>query len=142
MMWASLAPADWPPIWWAVLGRAEKTGGNIVRHARANECISCGAPILTGLDDDWAALEAFTDTTPTDATGEALAILTKRPLYELGRLGKGWCLYRREPRLIGWPGRRPGEVDVLPAHICGQPLPEMPSVMRRATAPRSSDPGF
>lgn len=113
-------------------GRWDADG--ISRAVTARLCRTCGARVLTGLDDDTCAAPATADPTPLDPTGEALAVLSGRTTYDLTRRGNRYELDPRRPGAITLhpPQTRPS--DVLPEHRCHAPsLPSAPS----AYAPES-----
>lgn len=90
---------------------------------RATWCITCKAPILTGLDDVVCALDARTDVVPLSPLGEALARIGGLVTYEL-RTGKPPRIVRRTARMIlarpaGATTRRAhAAYDVVAAHRC------------------------
>lgn len=107
-------------------GRWDADG--VRRAVTARLCKTCRARVLTGLDDDRCAGAVTVDPTPTDPTGEALALLTGRHTYDLTRRGDRYELDPRLPATIRLhpPGSRPS--DVLAQHRCHAPsLPEAPS---------------
>jgi len=96
----------------------EERKAEYARAAQKRTCKKCGAPVITGLDADIAALKVQIDPVPIDSVGEALAVLVGRGTYELHRARHGHELHRRYEWNIGAPRRRP----VYPEHRCGQPL--------------------
>lgn len=103
--------------------------GDTHRAAGLRTCPRCGAPILTGLDNDTAALTARADPTPLTPLGETLALLAGRPTYNLTTTSGRKELHRRDEWHIKGERRYP----VIPAHKCGAPLTQhMDSSFRRA----------
>jgi hypothetical protein len=89
------------------------------RTATLTQCRQCAAPILTGLDNDIAALTAKTDPTPITPLGETIALLQGRNTYNLTTNSNGRKeLDHRDQWQISAPRKHP----VLPEHRCGQPL--------------------
>lgn len=101
-----------------LVDRGAITEGGISRRARLRRC-PCGLPVLAGLDDDIAALEAACDPARVSRHGEALALLDARRTYELRADGK---LRARDRHAIA---RRPAgpERTVLAAHRCPTGIP-------------------
>lgn len=81
----------------------------------------CGAPVLTGLDADRAALQVTVDPAPLTAIGEAAALILGRQTYELHTAGDRQELdYRDRHRITA----RPANLEkshVVQAHECGKP---------------------
>lgn len=78
----------------------------------------CGATVLTGLDNDLAALVARVDPEPLTALGEVQALTAGRTTYAL----RGQALDRRDRWSI--PGHPPSHaLPVHAEHRCGEPLP-------------------
>ena len=106
---------------------------SVPRGVRATWCRHCGAPILTGLDEDVCAVAAWVDLTPLDAMGQMIATLAvpTRSTYTLYvPAGKSARLIRRRWwSHTRWPvaGRQHLRYDVVPEHRCNQPLPAVPS---------------
>lgn len=96
----------------------ERTIGDVHRAAGLKTCPRCGAPILVGLDADRAALTAHADITTVNAVGEALALLSGRPTYDLVNTGGRKELSYRDEWNISGPRKWP----VLPEHRCGASL--------------------
>lgn len=123
-LWESVPPA--------------KSAGNS-RLLRGDMCKECGARVLRGEDDDQGALWVTVDPTPLSIPGEALAILSARPTYELAGHRAGLVLYHRDHRLISY---RPAgtKADVLPEHRChAGELPRAP-LRRRLPTPATTAP--
>lgn len=103
------------------------------RNANPHRCRTCRAQVLTGLDNDWAALDATADPTPLGHQGEALAHLTGLTTYALRRRGNRYQLTRRDRWQV--PTRRnwPTSYDVVAQHQChAPPLPGIPSAYQPA----------
>lgn len=84
------------------------------RRAVATAC-RCQAIVLIGLDGDTCAFTATADYRPLTRTGELLAVIDGRAVYELDH---GLRLHRRDRWSIKSPARR-----VVAGHTCGSPLP-------------------
>lgn len=113
-------------------GRWDADG--IHRAVTARLCRTCHHRVLAGLDDDRCAWPTHADPTPLDPAGEALALLTGRPTYDLTRRGDRYELDHRDPSTIRYhpPGSRP--TDVLAQHRCHAPsLPQLPSAYSPAS---------
>jgi hypothetical protein len=118
------------PAWLQQHIRANK------RTATLTQCRKCGAPILTGLDNDRAALTAKTDPTPLTPLGETIALLQGRTTYNLTTTSNRKELHHRDQ----WQIRTPRKHPVLPEHRCGHPLTEyteniQPQKARRYVTP-------
>lgn len=94
-------------------------------HIRANRrtaalriCLRCGAPILTGLDADKAALTVRVDLIPIDILGETVALLNGRTTYDLVAIHDKKELHHRDQ----WQITAPRKYPVLAEHRCGRPL--------------------
>lgn len=94
--------------------------GDSFRTASLGRCPRCGAPVLSGLDDDIAARTARADPTPIDRMGEALAVLTGRGTFDLAVFDGKRQLWRRDQWHIA--GKR--KWPVLAEHRCGASLAE------------------
>jgi hypothetical protein len=104
--------------------------GLLRRRAVLAACRTCGAPILAGHDDD--GLVVRTDPVALTRTGELVAFLAGRTCWSV----EGGELVRRDRWRIRSP--RP---HVVPAHICGRPVPaayHRPS-QNVTTAPSAAD---
>ena len=107
--------------------RSEHPAGHLAdgggRDARPDWCRKCRAPIIRGLDADYCAVVVIVDSTPLNATGEALAILADIPTYllHLTRTNKArldrrhWYSYRTRPAGVTTIGQR---YDVVAEHRC------------------------
>lgn len=100
---------------------------------------TCGSYVVCGLDDPRCAGAAIADTAPLSVLGEALAVLTGRDTYNLRRVGKRIELDHRSAIVIA--GSPPGTraCDVVAAHVCGQPLPTMPTAYAPTTTKEIPD---
>jgi len=88
------------------------------RQAKPVRC-RCGATVLTGLDNDYAALVVVVDNSPITATGEVGALTAGLATYCL----RGGALDRRDRWSI--PGHPPShELPVHAQHVCSQPIPD------------------
>ena len=90
-------------------------GYTLSRKAHGAVC-KCGAAILVGDDNDTAGLEAKVDPRRLTRTGELLAVIAGRSVYEIDH---GNRLYRRDR----WMLRSTATATVLPSHTCHQPIP-------------------
>lgn len=86
------------------------------RRAQATICGRCGAPTITGPDDDRAALIAAVDPDVLTRTGELLAVVAGWATYEHDRDGGLW---KRDPRRL----RSSATGHVHPSHRCARPIP-------------------
>jgi hypothetical protein len=78
----------------------------------------CGATVLTGLDNDYAALVVVVDNSPITAAGEVAALTAGLATYAL----RGGALDRRDRWNI--PGHPPShKLPVHAQHVCSQPMP-------------------
>lgn len=116
------------------------TPGGISRRATWRRCTRCQVPILTGLDDDTAAMTVHADPHLLDPAGEATALLTGRATYRLRNRGGRLELDHRDHWQIR--GDPAGTVPVLPAHACGQPLSGTWIHAAHATTTPPTDPQF
>ena len=87
----------------------------MTRKAHGAIC-HCGAAVITGDDNDRAALAATVDPRHLTRGGELLAVIDGRTIYELssGRL------YRRDRWMLRGPCRHP----VLAEHRCQERIPD------------------
>lgn len=105
------------------------------RGLKARWCATCSQPILTGIDEDQLGWPATCDPTPIDAYTEAAARLDGRLTYTLTiPLGKTARITRRDRYSIkrwpaGNPRRRWHTYNVIPEHVCFQPLPAISSLI-------------
>lgn len=86
------------------------------RHAQPGTCPRCHAGVLTGPDDDFAAVLATVDPQPIPAADEWLALLAGRPTYTLDARGLQGVLNAR----THWAIRANNERALYVAHECGQ----------------------
>lgn len=96
------------------------------RGCKATKCaFGCRQDVLAGPDEDQMAVAAIVDPIPLSALGEALARMSGRPTYTLGRHNEGLALWLRNALDIA---NHPAsdEVIVVAAHKCH--TPELPSV--------------
>lgn len=103
-----------------------------LRRAQTRECATCHALILTGLDDDIAAVAVRVDPNPLTPLGEALAHIDGLRTYSLQHeAGRLILNYRDHWRIAAWPAGTRG--DVMAEHTC-QPhrYPSQPSSLRLA----------
>lgn len=105
------------------------------RNARLHTCRNCGAPILTGHDDDNAALIVTTDPTPIDPLTEALALLTGLTTYDLTNTDRRLQLHRRSR----WHISRKTRGVVVPQHRCGTRWPPDPAAHAPAATRSTND---
>lgn len=102
------------------------TPDGTTRRAQPRRCRTCNAHVITGLDADRCALAVIADPTPLDAAGELLALVQGRRTFTLNHdSGRMVLNYRDDGRIRHRPPG--GDYDVLPAHVCGQPLPAVTS---------------
>lgn len=120
------------------------------RAAHPHRCPHCRVHILTGLDQDQAAIQATATATPLTPLGEALHQLAHIDTYTLTRhSNRGAKLTRRRAADITQRPAGSPRTDVLPAHRCNPPPmpPEAftaPTVAPPAThaTPRNAPPPF
>jgi hypothetical protein len=100
------------------------------RGIRATWCPKCRTPTITGTDYDYCATVISADTTPLNLAGEVLATVSGRTTYTLLKPTTTYArLTRRDGAEIRMhpannPQRPWHKYDVLPAHECGNPIPE------------------
>jgi hypothetical protein len=87
------------------------------RAARLRTCPKCRRPVLVGLDAERAGMRVVADPTPITALGEAIALLSKRPTFDLIGAGKKELNYRDSFAISG--DRR---YPVIAQHRCGELL--------------------
>lgn len=130
-------PSEWLLGHLVATGRMTESG--LGRAARVRQC-GCGLPILAGLDDEIAALEASVDPVPIGPLGEMLARIEHRATFDLRREGKRWVLdYRDYRRITARPAGSQQRVDVVREHRCGsRPVsdPEAVATSFAETRPR------
>lgn len=107
----------------------------VTRRVRGRTCKRCGQAILTGLDADAAAGNAYVDPLPLSPLGEALAQIAGLATYELLWTGVRLELeYRDAWSIEGHPAGSRAGVDVVAEHQCGSAnLPSLPSAHHRPT---------
>lgn len=99
------------------IGRLSPDGTG--RRAQPRRCRTCNAPVIVGLDADWAACRADVDPRPLTALGEALAHLEGRRTYALVVNGARHVLdYRDAGRITHRPAGGSGRYDVMAQHLC------------------------
>jgi hypothetical protein len=112
----------------------------VTRHATAQDCVTCGAAVLVGVDADTAGVPVTVDRQPVDRVGEVLAIISGRRTYELCRTGSGQrsrrVLEPRPPSRIRDDALRLHTVHA--EHRCGQPLPVAPVTATPTTWPEGA----
>lgn len=112
------------PVWLAQLIE-DKTGlapGG--RYTRRRRCKRCGALTLTGLDNDWCALEVVVDPEPLDQAGEATAKFYGRQTYALRvRGGHGTLTWRDRWQTAAPHG--PRTPTILAEHVCPPKEPDV-----------------
>ena len=118
-----MSTRTWTQLRDHLIATGAMTPNGTTRRAQPRLCRTCNAHVITGLDADLTALAAIADPTPLDQLGELTAIATGRPTYTLERDGPRLVLNYRDAGRIAH--RPPGGIryDVVPAHVCGRPLP-------------------
>lgn len=115
------------------------------RGVRAGWCPICREPVLTGVDEDWCAAVVRVDVTPLSAAGELACVMVGRETYSLDGI-PAQLTRRRASRMRlqppGNPRRFWHKYDVLPAHECGNEMPEhlRAESMLEYTPPKRIDP--
>lgn len=95
------------------------------RRARLTRCTTCRAPVMSGLDGDVCALEAWCDPRPLTPAGEAAACVDGRRTWSLTKARAG--RFELDPRDAREIRRHPAGTerrrDVLAEHRCHAELP-------------------
>lgn len=116
------------PDWIAVQLSENGTTKRHKRKAEFHYCQRCRAIVLTGLDDDRAAMTATVDPTPLSPAEETAVLLAGRRTYDARVLAAGTNLDPRDRMHMD--RRHP----VVPAHQCDARFPSF------ITPPRREDP--
>jgi hypothetical protein len=117
------AHSTWTRLRDHLINTGAMTPNGTTRRAQPRLCHTCDAHVITGLDDNIAALAVIADPTPLDQLGELTALTQGRRTFTLETDGPRLVLnYRDAGRIQHRPpcGHR---YDVLPSHTCGRPLP-------------------
>lgn len=128
------APTEWDIIEARLIRAGHLSPEGIGRRAQPRRCRDCHARILTGLDDDIAALRADVEPTPVTALGEMIAHLEGRRTYALvHNFGRLVLDYRDANRIAHRPAGT-GRLDVLVEHRCASRtrFPTAPSNLTRS----------
>lgn len=116
--------ATWARLRDHLIATGAMTPNGTTRRAQPRRCRTCNAHVIIGLDANVCALAVLADPTPLDQLGEVLAIATARPTYTLEHDGARLVLNYRDPgRIRHRPAGGGLRYDVVPAHVCGRPLP-------------------
>ncbi len=104
----------------------------------------CGATVLTGHDDDWAALVITVDVAPLTRRGEAGVLLAGRTTAEVASHGTHRHITHRDHwRITGHPA---DTVAVVAEHRCDAPTPAAwlaaQTIHRSGPVPSATGPPF
>lgn len=108
---------------WVLDALVAQTGDATGGHAsstRLAECPRCSTPVLLGLDQPVAALEATASVHEIDKIGEAIAVLNGLRTFHLIYENKRWVVARRGIDALNCGVRR---FPVLAEHNCGVEIP-------------------
>lgn len=92
--------------------------GDTSRGATLRLCPRCKTPVIVGLDDNRAAINAWCDPTPITELGEAFALVQGRSTYDLTNGDGRKELWHR----YAWNIRAARRHPVLAAHRCNSPM--------------------
>lgn len=129
-------PADHPrpgtPTW--VTQELTRRNRTTQRTAHLTTCPTCAAIILTGYDEDTAAIRATADPTILTPTQATIHTIAGRTIYHLATTPAAYRLYR-----IDNPNHPP---PVLTNHQCHHPPPGKPLLTPPARTDRNTPPPF
>lgn len=87
------------------------------RRAIDIDCPDCRSRVLAGTDSDRTGIDAVVDNYPLTRTGELLAVIAGRRVYEHDRDGR---LHRRDRYRL----RTATTGTILASHTCHHPIPD------------------